>query len=122
MSAARPHAVPGGGSALRQPARPPIPGDDQPPASPVPTQTKPGKLASQLASRPDGSGLPGPPVAERVTRVQLNSKLRLDLLERTRGFTQQHRSTLQAVLEAALEEYMDRRGYTADEHARRTPA
>lgn len=61
--------------------------------------------------------LPDPPAVERVDRVQLNTKLRTDLNTRTRTFGEAKRTTLQAVIEAALAEYLDRRGWT-DEKAR----
>jgi hypothetical protein len=64
-------------------------------------------------------GVADVPRRERVLRVQLNTKFRLDLRERLDGFVALHGSTLQDVLEAAAEEYMARRGYTAEDHRRR---
>jgi hypothetical protein len=61
---------------------------------------------------------PPPPAARRHPREQLNTKLRIDLRARLNGFVERHDSTLQGVLEAALDEYMARRGWSWDDYHR----
>jgi hypothetical protein len=60
-----------------------------------------------------GEVLPLPPAIERVDRVPFNSKIPIELRGRLDGFVATHRTTVQAVLEAALREYMDARAPAA---------
>lgn len=112
----RPHAVPGGGSALKPPARELAPPPERPAA--------PGSVANAApVAKPAGDVdvPPPPPAARRHPREQLNTKIRVDLRSRLDGFVERHDSTLQGVLEAALDEYMARRDWTWDDyhHAQR---
>lgn len=108
----RQHQVPGGGSALRPPSRDIAPPPDRPPA--------PGPSADMLpATSPAGDvavAPPPPPSARRHPREQLNTKIRVDLRARLNDFVGRHDSTLQGVLEAALDEYMARRGWSWDDY------
>jgi hypothetical protein len=54
--------------------------------------------------------LPMPPTVDRVVRQQFNTKLPPELIDQARVFAAANRSTVQAVTEAALREYMGRRG------------
>ena len=112
----RPHAVPGGGSALKPPpARDLAPPPERPAAPGAVVDIAP-------AAKPAGGDVPPPPpAARRHPREQLNTKIRVDLRGRLDGFVERHDSTLQGVLEAALDEYMARRGWTWDDyhHAQR---
>lgn len=110
-------AQPSGVPASRSASRP-----DSLPASRLPDVASgwvAGMSEEQLAALTPGT-MPGPPPQrQRVRRVQLNSKIEEGLDDRVRGFTVLYGSTLQAVLEAALVEYMDVRGYTDEFHRRR---
>jgi len=110
----RPHNVPGGGSALKPPPLPapppvsvaaPSSGWEQPPAA---------------AAIQAGADVPPPPplAVQRHSREQFNSKIRIDLRRRLNRFVAQHNSTLQGVLEAALDEYMERRGWSWEDYQR----
>lgn len=61
---------------------------------------------------------PPPPAARRQSREQLNTKIRVDLRSRLNAFVNDHDSTVQGVLEAALDEYMTRRGWSWDDYRR----
>jgi hypothetical protein len=61
---------------------------------------------------------PPPPAAKRLSREQLNTKIRVDLRARLNDFVERHDSTLQGVLEAALDEYMARRGWSWEDYQR----
>ena len=111
--AARPHAVPGGGSALKPPQRELTP---TPERAPVETTTLDELRPTAIAGGPDVP--PPPPAARRQPREQLNTKIRVDLRQRLNTFVERHDSTLQGVLEAALDEYMSRRGWTWDDYHR----
>jgi hypothetical protein len=108
----RPHAVPGGTSALKPPAPPGgglAPPPDRPPA--------PGSQAEPAVTAAAAADVPAPPpAARRHSREQFNSKIRVDLRTRLNAFVERHDSTLQGVLEAALDEYMARRGWSWDEY------
>lgn len=75
---------------------------------------------AQVTARPDGIGpaedagredvLPPPKRHRRVVREQFNTKIRTDLRARLDRFVAEADTTLQDVTEAALMEYMDRRG------------
>jgi hypothetical protein len=69
--------------------------------------------SSSLADVP-----PPPPAAKRQHREQLNTKILVDLRQRLNGFIDQHDSTVQGVLEAALDEYMARRGWSWEDYHR----
>ncbi len=141
----RAHAVPTGSALARGPQRPVVPSDEeleraaaprrpvpparaeQPPAEPESVATEPpaepsgqppSEIATEIATEPVSEELPPPPALERAVRTQFNTKLLLGLQERTRAFVALHNSSLQGVLEAALAEYMDRRGYTEAVHRR----
>lgn len=108
----RQHSVPSGGSALKPPpARDLAPAPERPAAPGSITDTAP-------AAKPAGDvdAPPPPPAARRHPREQLNTKIRVDLRGRLDGFVERHDSTLQGVLEAALDEYMARRGWTWDDY------
>jgi hypothetical protein len=62
--------------------------------------------------------LPPPPAPKRQSREQLNTKIRVDLRGRLNAFVERHDSTLQGVLEAALDEYMARRGWSWEDYQR----
>jgi hypothetical protein len=129
MSGSRPHAVPGGGSALKPPpARPVAPGTGgggaeaaptaapapvAPPASPEYDPTPAAAVADFDVATPAP-----PPATRRHSREQLNTKIRVDLRQRLNQFVERHDSTVQGVLEAALDEYMARRGWTWDDYHR----
>lgn len=105
----RTHAVPGGGSALKPPPARPRAGD-QAPAAPA---------ADEVGGRHGGEETPPPPpVVQRKPREQLNTKIRVDMRERLDVFVARHDSTLQGVLEAALDEYMTRRGWSWEDYQR----
>jgi hypothetical protein len=120
------HAVPQGGSALRPahvrdlpppPDRGPTPGG-QPPAETAEPVT-PATAAATVAATVEEAALPPPPPApRRHSREQFNTKIRIDLRARLDAFVERHQSTLQGVLEAALDEYMARRGWTWEDHQR----
>lgn len=76
---------------------------------PAPARTVP--TASVSAPPVEAEDAPPPPRRRRQAREQLNSKIRSDLRERLNTFVRAHDSTVQDVLEAALEEYMTRRGW-----------
>ena len=67
-----------------------------------------GRDASKLASNADLA--PPPAAAVRVGREQLSTRVRHDLRDRLDAFVDRHDSTVQGVIEAALDEYMTRRG------------
>jgi hypothetical protein len=90
---------------------PPAPTDPVAPAADT-TSTVPGP-----ASAAEGAPLP-PPRTARHPREQLNTKIRVDLRQRVNQFVERHDSTLQGVLEAALDEYMARRGWSWDDYHR----
>jgi hypothetical protein len=127
MSAARAHAVPGGGSALKPPPQrdlAPAPQREAPPAAPE-RLTAPSREVEPAAGPEqeavtapvrDSAPPPPPPAARKHSREQLNTKIRVDLRGRLDAFVEIHDSTLQGVMEAALDEYMARRGYTWDDH------
>lgn len=123
MTPPKVHAVPGGSSALRPPP------DANQPAAAAPASTTRTIRAADVAAptdhTPTAAGpaavdeLPPPPMApRRHTREQLNTKIRVDLRARTNAFVERHQSTLQGVLEAALDEYMTRRGWSWDDYHR----
>lgn len=124
MNAARPHAVPGGGSALKPPpAREPLP--PEPERAPIPGDQPPADIAPPAPAPELGSGdgpppppAPPPQSARRQSREQLNTKIRVDLRQRVNVFVERHNSTVQGVLEAALDEYMARRGWTWEDYQR----
>jgi hypothetical protein len=53
--------------------------------------------------------MPTPRVTE--IRVQFNTKLRPAVIERTRGFAEHHKANIQEIVEQALTEYLNRRGW-----------
>jgi hypothetical protein len=111
--AARPHAVPGGGSALKPPPSQAAGG-----LPPAPTRpAAPGDEPAPKAAEPATDAVPPPPPsARRHPREQFNSKIRVDLRARLNAFVERHDSTLQGVLEAALDEYMARRNWSWDDY------
>lgn len=116
-------SVPGGGSALRPPAREPLPPTPARPAAVAPVSPAPPVevFPEPPASTPapvDGELPPPPPAARRTSREQLNTKIRVDLRQRLSMFVERHDSTLQGVLEAALDEYMSRRGWSWEDYQR----
>lgn len=116
MSAARVPVVPGGASALRPPPeRVPLPPAPNHSAAPAP-QNIPAAAPVAPVSSPAPDVPPPPPAATRHSREQLNTKIRIDLRARLNTFVEQHNSTLQGVLEAALDEYMTRRGWSWDDY------
>ena len=60
----------------------------------------------------DTSDLPMPTPRHSEIRVQFNTKLRPVVIERTRGFAEHYRASIQEIVETALTEYLDRRGWT----------
>ena len=63
----------------------------------------------------ESAGLAPPPKAHRrVTREQFNTKIRPELRGRLDRFVVANESTMQATVEAALTEYLDRRGWEPD--------
>jgi hypothetical protein len=116
--AARPHALPSGGSALKPPPGRDIAPPPDRPAAPGSAADAPPPATTPAA---DVGVPPPPPAARRHPREQLNTKIRVDLRARLNGFVERHDSTLQGVLEAALDEYMTRRGWSWDDyqHAQR---
>ena len=56
--------------------------------------------------------------ALKVSAEQLNTKIRVDLRQRLNMFVDRHNSTVQGVLEAALDEYMARREWSWDDYYR----
>ncbi|MGH2604792.1 MAG: hypothetical protein ACRDJ9_36040, partial [Dehalococcoidia bacterium] len=95
MNAAQ-HKVPSAGSALKPPVRAQVP----PEPAPV------------VAAAGDPEALAPPPAVQRHSREPLNTKIRIDLRKRLNDFVERHDSTLQGVLEAALDEYMARRKWS----------
>lgn len=112
----RQHALPGGGSALKPPTRDLAAPPERPaaPGSPTPSFPPEGQPV------PASDVAPPPPAVRRYPREQLNTKIRVDLRQRLNAFVTRHESTLQGVLEAALDEYMARRGWTWDDYHRST--
>lgn len=111
----RQHAVPGGGSALKPPAPPG--GGLAPPPNRPPAPGSPDESAATGTAAAAAADVPAPPpAARRHPREQFNSKVRVDLRARLDAFVQRHDSTLQGVLEAALDEYMARRGWSWDDY------
>jgi hypothetical protein len=100
----RPHAVPGGGSALKPPP------DRPPPVDVEPSIAEGGPTSAEK--------VPPPPTVQRQPREQLNTKIRVDMRERLDVFVARHDSTLQGVLEAALDEYMTRRDWSWEDYQR----
>jgi len=97
------HAVPGGTSALKPPQRQPL----------AATPARPPAAAAEQE-------LPPPPASRRgQPREQLNTKVRVELRARLDAFVRLHDSTLQGVLEAALDEYMTRRGWSEQDYQNR---
>jgi hypothetical protein len=114
------HAVPGGTSALKPPAAPAR--DLAPPPNRPPAPGSPEDAPATSVTAAAAADVPAPPpAARRHPREQLNSKIRVDLRTRLNAFVERHDSTLQGVLEAALDEYMARRGWSWDDyhHAQR---
>jgi hypothetical protein len=80
----------------------PVPDDAQVTARPV---------SASPVEVPGGQEITAPPKRhKRVVREQFNTKIRTDLRARLDRFVEDQESTLQDVTEAALAEYMDRRG------------
>lgn len=109
----RTHAVPGGGSALKPPPR-----DTLPQERPVLNDGRAATVDAVPAPVVASDVPPPPPAARRYPREQLNTKIRIDLRQRLNAFVARHESTLQGVLEAALDEYMARRGWSWDDYHR----
>jgi hypothetical protein len=107
------HAVPGGGSALKPPPREQPP---PPPARPSVTDEEPVAVAPERVTAEELP--PPPPAVRRHPREQLNTKIRVDMRQRLNAFVTRHDSTLQGVLEAALDEYMARRGWSWEDYQR----
>lgn len=130
---ARPRAVPSGGSALK-PAPPVLvkPPEDgavsnasaatataaHVPTQPAQADTAPPASTPAASPAADNAPPPPPPARSRHTREQFNSKIRVDLRARLNAFVERHESTLQGVLEASLDEYMERRGWSWDDFYR----
>lgn len=116
-------SLPGGGSALKPPpmreplAPPPVrtPDVDVEQETPVPVSTV---AAPDTAPAGAPEVPPPPPAVRRQSREQLNTKIRVDLRQRLNAFVDQHDSTVQGVLEAALDEYMARRGWSWEDYQR----
>ncbi len=90
---------------VEQPAQPTTPTvKAEPPVTPS------APFPAPVVAKPAEMLLP-PPVVSRVQRVQFNSKIEIELKSRVEAFVKEHNSTLQGVLEAALTEYMTRRGW-----------
>jgi hypothetical protein len=96
------------------PPAPPRPAGEQ---EPDPVAAVPAGPAPAPAGADDGPP-PPPPAARRYPREQLNTKIRVDLRQRMNAFVERHESTLQGVLEAALDEYMARRGWSWEDYHR----
>lgn len=112
--------LPGGGSALKPPpvrelAPPPA---REPVVNAAPTPAAPVEV--EVARPAEVEVPPPPPAARRESREQFNTKIRVDLRARLDAFVAQHNSTLQGVLEAALDEYMTRRGWSWEDYQRAT--
>lgn len=108
------HKVPGGNSALRPPERTPLAPPPVRNIEPLPSQTTGGSNGEIASEVP-----PPPPARARQAREQLNTKIRVDLRGRLDAFVRDHGSSVQGVLEAALDEYMSRRGWSQEDYERR---
>jgi hypothetical protein len=69
-------------------------------------------IRAPTAAAADTSDLPMPTPRHSEIRVQFNTKLRPVVIERTRGFAEHYRASIQEIVETALTEYLDRRGWT----------
>lgn len=98
--------VPTGGSSLRAGK---VPGGG-PSLRPAPKLADPDPVPASEPARGPAEVPPAPPPAPaRVVRVQVNTKLPVDVRDRLDAFVREHGSTVQGVLCAAVVEYMDRR-------------
>lgn len=90
-------------------ATPPAP--SAPPAKAQPLKRRARRVAQSARPPVDESDLPMPPPKHDDTvMVNFSSRLDTDLNDRFYEFVQQHRTTVQAVLNQALDEYLGRRG------------
>ena len=88
-------------------------------ATPAPTterQKRPAKQAPAAKPAPKAAPAPAnelPMPTPRIPeiRVQFNTKLRPAVIERTKGFADHHKANIQEIVEQALTEYLDRRGW-----------
>lgn len=72
----------------------------------------PATTKAPTAPAVDTPDLPMPTPRHSEIRVQFNTKLRPVVIERTRGFAEHYRASIQEIVETALTEYLDRRGWT----------
>lgn len=125
MSPARVPAVPGGTSALRPPpARsvlapaPARTSDQVSPTTPEPATSSISSRSPEIERAVSEVPAAPPPARRSTSREQLNTKIGVDLRRRLNDFVGEHNSTVQGVLEAALDEYMSRRGWSWEDYRR----
>jgi hypothetical protein len=107
---ARPEPLAGGDPVEPPAAATPAPAPPSEPKERPAKQAPTPRSAPNVASAPvEELPMPTPRVSE--IRVQFNTKLRPAVIDRTRGFADHHRANIQEIVEQALTEYLNRRGW-----------